>query len=82
MIGVAIESMANHRNESRGGEFHGLSGAVKEFLTVFLFELANLSADGRLRAKQFLASAREAALLSDFEKCGEVVEVHSGCDEL
>jgi hypothetical protein len=35
-----------------------------------------------LRAEQFLPGAREAALLRDFEKCGEVVEVHSGCDEL
>jgi hypothetical protein len=35
-----------------------------------------------LRAKQFLAGAREAALLRDFEKCGEVVEIHSGRDEL
>jgi hypothetical protein len=35
-----------------------------------------------LRAKQFLAGAREAALLRDFEKCSEVIEIHSGCVEL
>ena len=56
--------------------------AVEELWAVFLFELANLSAGSRLGAEQFLTSAREAVLFRDFEKCGEVVEIHSVCDEL
>jgi hypothetical protein len=55
---------------------HGFPDAIEKFLAVFLFELANLRANGRLRAEKLLSGARKAALLGDFEKCSEVVEIH------
>src|SRR6266700_658198 len=62
---------------SRGGQTHGLASAVKQLLAVFLLKLAHLCADGRLRAEQFLARARETAKFSNFNESGELVEIHS-----
>jgi hypothetical protein len=64
-------------NLAGGSEFDGFGGAIEELGFVGLFELANLGADGGLRAKNFLASAREAFELGDVDKSGELIEVHS-----
>ncbi len=61
---------------SRGGKPHGLASAVKQLLAVFLFELAHLRADGRLRAEQFLPGARKTAKFCNFNESSELVEIH------
>ena len=50
-IGVDDESFAG------SGQFNRLADAIEEFLAVFLFQLANLSAHRGLGAKEFLAGA-------------------------
>ena len=42
--------------------------SIEEFLPVFLLELPDLCAHGRLRAVQFLSRAGKTALFGDFEK--------------
>ena len=44
------------------------SHSIEELLPVFLLELPDLRAHGRLRAVQFLSRAGKAALFGDFEK--------------
>ena len=52
-LGIFEENFAGR------SQLDGFGGAVQETGPVGLFELANLGADGRLRAKNFLAGARE-----------------------
>ena len=62
---------------SRGGQPHGFASAVEKLFAVFLFELADLRADGRLRAEQFLSGARKTAEFGNFNEGSELVEIHN-----
>src|ERR1700756_897188 len=50
-------------------------GAVKELVTVLLFELPNLGADGRLRTEYFLPRARKTPQLVNLHKGCELIEI-------
>ena len=62
---------------ARDREPHGFPDAVEQLLPVFLLELADLRAYGRLRAVELLTGARKTALFGDFHECNQMVEVHS-----
>jgi hypothetical protein len=62
---------------SSGSELDGFAGPVEQSIAVFLLELTNLGADCGLRTKNFFTGAREATLPGDFEKCNELIEIHS-----
>jgi hypothetical protein len=62
---------------SRGSELDGLGGAVQKTGAIGLFELADLGADGGLRAKNFLPSAREALELGNVNESSELIKVHT-----
>ncbi len=64
------------KNLAGGSQLDGLGGAVEEPGFVGLFELANLGADGGLRAKDFLARAREALQFGDEDERSKLIEVH------
>src|SRR3984957_12126813 len=64
------------KNLAGGSQFHALAGAIKKAVAVFLFELANLRAYRGLRAKDFFTRARKAALLGNFKKRDELIEIH------
>src|SRR5579875_299733 len=70
-VRVFEQRLASHRKPN------GFANAIEKLLSVFLFELADLGADSRLRAVEFLSGAREAALLRDFQESYEVVKVHA-----
>ena len=69
--GVFVEDL------TRRSEFDGFAGAIEKPVSVFLFQLADLRAHRRLRAEHFFSGAREAALARNFQKCNELIEVHS-----
>ena len=70
LLGVAGKDL------SGGGEGDAAAEAFEELGAEFLFDLANLRADGRLRAVAGLGSLREAFQPDDFEERVKLVEVH------
>ena len=54
----------------------GLSSAIEQLFAVFLLQLANLGADGRLGAEQFLARPGKTAEFRNFNKCCKLIEIH------
>ena len=78
-IGAPTESIAKHRNECRGGARKRAIPAIDEAKLAPEIDIA-YSDQFYFTGTDFVA--REAALLRDFDKCGEVVEIHCGCDEL
>ena len=62
---------------SRGGERNTAAKAFKQLGFQFVFELADLRADGRLRAITGLRGLREALQADDFEKRVELVKIHT-----
>ena len=67
----------SYRVSPGGSQPHGLASAIEKFFAVFLLELADLGADGRLGAEQFLARARKAAEFGDLNKSCKLVEIHN-----
>jgi hypothetical protein len=64
------------KDDAGGSELNGLGGAVEETGFVGLFKLANLGADGGLRAEDFLARARKALQFGDEDESSKLIEVH------
>ena len=58
------------------GKLDRLSRSIEQAVAVLLLELANLRADCRLRAENFLSRAREAALAGNLQKGDELIEIH------
>ena len=50
-LGVLVEDLAGRR------QLHRLTRTIEQAVAVFLFQLANLGADRRLRAENFFARA-------------------------
>jgi hypothetical protein len=65
------------KNDAGGSELDGLGGAVEKPGFVGLFELANLGADGGLRAEDLLARARKALQFGDEDESSKLIEVHN-----
>ena len=61
-LGIVIEHL------SGGGQLYGLAGAVEQAIAILLLQLADLGADRRLGAENFLSSAGKAALPGHFQK--------------
>jgi hypothetical protein len=73
-LGVFVEHLAGR------SQLNGLARAVEKAIAIFLLQLPNLRADGRLRPEHLLSGTGKAALPGNFQKCNELIEVHFGCE--
>ncbi len=64
-------------NLARGCQRNTASETLKQFCFQFMFKLANLRADGGLRAIARLRGFREALQTDNFEKCVELIKIHT-----
>ena len=62
-----------------GGQFDAVHAAAHKLNADFVFEIADLPAQGRLRSVQpFLGRERKAALLGDRNEIAKVPQLHGG----